>query len=177
MSAVRRFSPIALNNGEVTLASGAVPRPLEAVYQDELYRACFLLLRNIYISSEWSGKGKNGRVDFLVRQKNWAIECVRDGSRLNEHISRFQEGGRYYQWIESGEITEYIILDFRTGMPKIPLGMYDNAFIHLVFTLTIDDLDIDIPLFYIVFNNDYSKFQVYDGKLKPRGVEITLLNG
>jgi len=158
MSAVRRFSPIALNNGEVTLASGAVPRPLEAVYQDELYRACFLLLRNIYISSEWSGKGKNGRVDFLVRQKNWAIECVRDGSRLNEHISRFQEGGRYYQWIESGEITEYIILDFRTGMPKIPL-------------------DIDIPLFYIVFNNDYSKFQVYDGKLKPRGVEITLLNG
>lgn len=62
-------------------------------------------------------------------------------------------------------------------MPKIPLGMYDNAFIHLVFTLTIDDLDIDIPLFYIVFNNDYSKFQVYDGKLKPRGVEITLLNG
>jgi hypothetical protein len=168
MSAVRRFSPIALNNGEVTLGSGAVPRPLEAVYQDELYRACFLLLRNIYISSEWSGKGKNGRVDFLVRQKNWAIECVRDGSRLNEHIRRFQEGGRYYQWIESGEITECIILDFRTGMPKIPLGMYDNAFIHLVFTLTIDDLDIDIPLFYIVFNNDYSQFQVYDGKLKPR---------
>ncbi|KAL1963981.1 hypothetical protein VTN77DRAFT_7656 [Rasamsonia byssochlamydoides] len=81
MSAVLRFSRTALNNGEGTLGSGAVPRPLEAVYQDELYRTCFSLLGNIYISSEWSGKDKNGRVDFLVCQVNWAIECVRDGSR------------------------------------------------------------------------------------------------
>lgn len=177
MSAVQRFSRTALNNGEGTLGSGAVPRPLEAVYQDELYRACFSLLGNIYISSEWSGKDKNGRVDFLVRQVNWAIECVRDGSRLDEHISRFRKGGRYYQWIENGEITEYIVLDFRRRMPTTQLGIYNDTFIHLVLTLTMDDLDIDFPLFYIVFNNDYSRYQVYDGKLEPWfDKEITLLN-
>lgn len=104
MSAVRQFSRVALNNGEGTLGSSAVQRPLEAVY-DELYRACFLLLKNVYISSEWGEEGKNGWVEFLVLQMTWAIECVRNGSRLDEHISRFQKGGRYYQWIESEAIT------------------------------------------------------------------------
>src|SRR5438876_11845424 len=81
--------------------------------QDEFYRACYVLLGNIYLSSEWSGKEKSSRVDFLVKSQRWAIECVGDGNKLEEHISRFEVGGRYRRWIDSGEIQEYILLDFR----------------------------------------------------------------
>ncbi|OXV05280.1 hypothetical protein Egran_06952 [Elaphomyces granulatus] len=111
---IREFKSSALKppDGQ-RLGPGAVPRPVEARYQDEFYRACDALLGNIYLSSEWLGKDKIGRVDFLVKSQEWAIECIRDGDRLEEHISKFQEGGRYHKWIVSGEIKEHILLDFR----------------------------------------------------------------
>lgn len=34
----------------------------------------------------------------------WGIECVREGCKLQEHIDRFREGGRYYPWIASGQM-------------------------------------------------------------------------
>lgn len=64
-----------------------------AVYRDEFYRSCFALLGDIYLSSEWSGKEKNGRIEFLVKGVNWGVECVRDGSKLDEHIKRFVSWG------------------------------------------------------------------------------------
>jgi hypothetical protein len=96
---------------------------MEAQYQDEFYRACYVLLGNIHLSSEWSGEEKSGRVDFLVKSQKWAIECVRDGDKLEEHISRFQGGGRYRRWIDSGGIEEYILLDFRKSQPRKIRGM------------------------------------------------------
>jgi hypothetical protein len=95
------------------LGPGAVPRPVEARYLDEFYRACYSLLGDIYLSSECSGEGNNGHMNFLVKSQKWAIECIRDGNRLEEHISKFEEGGRYHSWITSGDIQEYILLDFR----------------------------------------------------------------
>lgn len=93
-------------------------KPLEAQYQDEIYRAAYERAgQQIYLSSEWSPVGLNGRVDFRVKSMNWAIECVREGNRLQEHIARFQKGGRYHRWIQDGSTTEYIIIDFRTSMP------------------------------------------------------------
>ena len=48
---------------------------------------------------------------------NWAIECVREGDRLQEHVARFQKDGIYHRWIQDGSIAEFIIIDFRTSMP------------------------------------------------------------
>jgi hypothetical protein len=64
---IREFKPGGLKSDGQGLGPGALPRPLEAQYQDEFYRACYTLLGNIYLSSEWSGKEKTGRVDFLVK--------------------------------------------------------------------------------------------------------------
>jgi hypothetical protein len=67
---------------------------------------------------------RNGRgshrlaVDFQIKSVGWAIECLRDGNGLNEHIKRFQPpDGKYYRWVKSGEVQDYILLDFRQSMP------------------------------------------------------------
>jgi hypothetical protein len=59
-----------------------------------------------------------GRIDFHIKEMKWVIECVRDGDKIDEHIERFRQGGRYHKWIKSGEIKDYIILDFRTSKPR-----------------------------------------------------------
>ena len=120
---IREFKSTGLKSNGQRLGSGALPRPMEAQYQDEFYRACYVLLGNIHLSSEWSGKEKSGRVDFLVKSQKWAIECVRDGDKLEENISRFQGGGRYRRRIDSGEVEEYILLDFRKSQPRKIRGM------------------------------------------------------
>ncbi|KAI9768896.1 MAG: hypothetical protein M1839_003850 [Geoglossum umbratile] len=118
LATIRQFKSTALRSEQRGLGTGAVPRPVEGRYQDEFYRACVALLGEVYISSAWSGAGSRGRVDFLVGLQRWAIECTRDGDRLNEHISKFQEGGQYYDRIQNGDIGQYIVLDFRTSQPK-----------------------------------------------------------
>ena len=136
LAVIGKFRSSALKSEDRGLGPGAQPRPVEAQYQDEFYRACYALLGNIYLSSEWSGKGKNGSVDFLVKSLGWAIECVRDGDRLEEHISRFQVGGRYHRWICSGDIKEYILLDFRISQPQKRRGMAQSNLSSWVWMLT-----------------------------------------
>jgi hypothetical protein len=116
-AAIRAFSCVSLSSVERGIGPGAITRPLEAQYQDEFYRACHTAL-NVHLTSEWSGNSLVGRVDFRIKDVKWVIECVRDGDKIDEHIERFQQGGRYYNWITSGEIKEYIILDFRTSTPR-----------------------------------------------------------
>lgn len=121
---IREFKPAGLRSDGQGLSAGAQPRQVEAQYQDEFYRACYALLdNNLYLSSEWTGRATGGRVDFHVRSVWWAIECLREGDRLEEHIARFQVGGRYYKWIQSGEIQDYILLDFRKSRPRKSRGM------------------------------------------------------
>jgi hypothetical protein len=126
LGVIRQFRPAALRSDNDELSAGAERRPVEAQYQDEFYRGCYRLLNNhIYLSSEWAGRKSGGRVDFQVTSLGWAIECLRDGDRLDEHIARFQElptEGRYYKWIEFGEIKDYVILDFRSSRPETPKG-------------------------------------------------------
>lgn len=116
--AIRAFSSSSLASDGRGLGTGAMQKPLEPQYQDEFYRAAYEILgQQIYLSSEWSPVGLNGPVDFRMKSMNWAIECVREGDRLQQHVKRFQEGGKYHRWIQDGSITEYIIIDFRTSMP------------------------------------------------------------
>lgn len=100
------------------MGPGAMAKPLEYMYQDEFYKACYVLLGNLYLTPEWSGSVGSGRIDYHVRGAGWVIECMRDGIKLDEHVARFLPGGRYYEWIESGEIQDYILLDFRTSYPR-----------------------------------------------------------
>ena len=114
---LRHFNAVALRSDVRYLSAGAQYRPVEAVYQDEFYRASYKLLGNVYLSSELVGESAGGRVDLQIKSKGWAIKCVRDGDRLEEHIARFLEGGKYYQWITSGEVQDFILLDFRKSKP------------------------------------------------------------
>ena len=114
-----KFSKVSLRSAGPGLSVGAVKRPLEAQYQDEFYRACYEVLDgNAYLTSEWAGDSSRGQVDFQIKSVKWAIECVREGNDLDDHIARFQPGGRYHKWMISGEIQEYIILDFRKSKPR-----------------------------------------------------------
>jgi hypothetical protein len=140
-------------------------RPGEAQYQDAFYRACFILLGNVYLTSEWAGKSLGGEVDFQLKCKRWAIECVRDGKELEEHIAMFQPGGRYNKCIISGEIQEYVILDFRKSKPRKPRG---TAMFCPLGLLNADHPG-DVPLLFIVFTDDFDKYTIYDAKLDRVG--------
>ncbi|KAL1966800.1 hypothetical protein VTN77DRAFT_3765 [Rasamsonia byssochlamydoides] len=138
LAIVQEFKPAALREIHT--------RPLEAQYQDEFYRACYELLEgHLYLNSEWTGQKIGGRVDFYVRQVQWAIECLRDGNNIEEHIARFCEGGRYHKWIQTGEIREYIILDFRRIQPCKKRS--------------------NDKLYYVVFSEDYTSYQFYNANL------------
>lgn len=105
------------------LTTGATKVPLEAQFRDEIYRAVYLTLgQKIFLTSEWGASSKDGRVDFLLKKVKWGIECVREGTRLEEHVQRFLSGGRYYPWIEEKQMLDYILIDFRKSMPKISKG-------------------------------------------------------
>ncbi|KAK2784931.1 hypothetical protein FQN53_008117 [Emmonsiellopsis sp. PD_33] len=152
---VRNIKPAALRTEEwANPLLGS--RPLEAVYQDEFYRSCCNLLGNqLYLSSEWSGTKQGGRVDFRVRGMPWAIEVLRDGCNIEEHLARFKPGGNYYPWLENEEIQDYVVLDFRSSQPQ--------------------KIRNDGHLFQIVFNSDFTACQIYDSNLDPMGDAIALL--
>ena len=60
-----------------------------------------------------SAKGTDvvGRIDFFIPVVKWGIEITRDGNRLSEHNSRFEDLGAYA--MERGFI--HILLDCRTS--------------------------------------------------------------
>jgi hypothetical protein len=93
----------------------------EAQYQDEFYRALHDFTKgSIQVSPEFAtagGVSKAGRIDFFVASKAWGIEITRDGKKLQEHSDRFGTRGAYGHWIESGEMSDYILLDCRSTKP------------------------------------------------------------
>lgn len=145
-------------------------RPLESIYQDELYRSCYGILGSrCFLISEWSA-GTEGRIDFYVDGGvNWGIECLREGINIDEHLSRFRPNGRYHGWIEDRKLVDYVVLDFRKTTPTL---WKSSSFIGNVLPLYIgtDSWVIDVPfLFHIIFNNDYTECQIF----RSDGVETT----
>ncbi|KAL4737754.1 hypothetical protein BDV11DRAFT_216432 [Aspergillus similis] len=122
------------------LTSAAHYKPLEAAYEDEYYR-CFNVVagRGVPICSEWS-RTKDGRVDFWIPEKKWAVELLREEDRIHEHISRFQEGGRYHSWITDGMISDWIIINCATSLPTRCYS--EPNLMHAVFTSNWEDLQI-----------------------------------
>lgn len=121
---IRKFSRRSLyERGKMAIV--AQPRPPEALYQDEFYRAFKDLLGNhVAISSEWA-RPNSGRIDFRVVEPGWGVELLKDGDRLLEHCQRFQEGGIYYPWISSGWLKDWLILDCTQRTPR-KFGMFNH---------------------------------------------------
>jgi len=82
-------------------------------------------------------KKNNGELDFYVDSDlKWAIEFLREGDKIKEHIQRFTKGGRY-RHIPRKDIA---ILDFR-GKDAYKKTMYDKVY-------------------YIIYDKEYSHFTV-----------------
>ena len=133
MKTIPRFSSAILRNPanhQYRLGAGAKPRHLEAVYCDELYRCLYEFLSGGFTQSEWSGPDSNYRIDFRVvagpggelkqdadlnrtEKLPYGIECSRDGSKLLEHVKRFEPGGDYWSYIQDGLLQDYALVDFR----------------------------------------------------------------
>lgn len=96
-------------------------QPPEAQYQAEFYR-CIHEYTNggVIISPDYAAAvgARPGRIDFFLSSKKWGIELTCDGSKLDEHHSRFQENGSYAAWLQSSDMNDYILLDFRFNKPQ-----------------------------------------------------------
>jgi len=99
------------------MSTASQPRPVEAQYQAEFYRGFVHTAgQGVPISTEWS-RTRDGRVDFYIPEKKWAIELLRDHIEVNEHISRFKEGGKYHPWLKEKMVKDWIIIDCATSLP------------------------------------------------------------
>lgn len=112
---------------------------LEAAYQKEFYRVAYQLLGDGIISCEAGALfGTKGRIDFWINDnRKWAVELLRDGDRLDDHVKRMTPDGKYGAIVR--EATNTLIIDFRgpnsppTQAPFNPpdhylLACFDNRF-------------------------------------------------
>jgi hypothetical protein len=92
--------------------------PPEAQYQDEYYNSLLAAtFGNVRMSPEYASAQEArvaGRIDFFIPIVKWGIEITRNGNRLLEHAARFTDSGAYGAWLESADMNDYILLDFRT---------------------------------------------------------------
>ncbi len=93
--------------------------PLESRYHMEFYRAASALTDSAVVLSPDFATNPNrdtrGQIDFLLAHKKWGIEITRDGNRLDGgHNPRLEN---YGQWLEEGDMTQYIFVDYRVTRP------------------------------------------------------------
>ncbi|BDD58297.1 hypothetical protein MAP00_003589 [Monascus purpureus] len=69
---------------------------------------------------------KGGTIDFHVSRKKWGFELLRGRDRLVEHMKRFEPGGQYFSMMESGNIEQYIVLDFTVAQLTKPHPEYQD---------------------------------------------------
>ena len=121
VEAIMQFQPRQLSDVPRSLVGNSLP--LEDQYQKEFYRCLFPILDgHVVMSPEFVIKTgtKGGTIDFLVAQKKWGLELLRDRDRLVEHMKRFEPGGQYFSMIQSGNMEQYIVLDFTVAQPVKP---------------------------------------------------------
>lgn len=103
-------------------APNAIDRLPEAQYQHEFYRSIFdATAGNVCISPDFaSAKGAHmiGCIDFFIPIVKWGIEIIRDGDRLWELNSRFENLEAYRAWLQLGGMTDYVLIDCCTRVPQ-----------------------------------------------------------
>jgi len=110
---ILKLSPLNLIPREVGNSSQSIP---EAQFQNEFYRASLAHTNSGAVSFPEFGN-KRGRVDFFVPSKKWGIELLRNGDCIGAHAKRFTEG-EYSNWINRKVLGDYVIIDFRTNIPR-----------------------------------------------------------
>ena len=113
---IKGFTPGFL--GEQRIGPGCIQSPPEAQYQDEFYRSCHTRWKGSLTTFPEFGT-KNGRVYFYIPSKQWGVELLREGNRLDDHSSRFSESGAYGKYLT---LKDYIMLDCRTSRPRLSHG-------------------------------------------------------
>lgn len=95
--------------------------PPKAQYGAEWYRCSDSVLEgNILWAPEFGDRVKGGgAIDFYLVNLKWGFEFTREGSGLRTHYNRFLVGGNYYRWIQSGDLIDYLLLDFRSNQPTV----------------------------------------------------------
>jgi hypothetical protein len=109
---IREFSPLQLSAPR-RIGASSKQRPPEAQFQDEFYRCCHMPPKGSLIMFPQFG-GASGKVDFYIPLKNWGVELLHDGDRLDSHSSRFTGTGAY----TGMAFSDYVILDFRMKEPQ-----------------------------------------------------------
>ncbi|PYH94808.1 hypothetical protein BO71DRAFT_352744 [Aspergillus ellipticus CBS 707.79] len=152
LEVLSQFSVMSLRHSSQgkKMSSAARFRSVEAQYQDEFYKAFKTVAgRGVPICSEWS-RTKQGRLDFWIPEKMWAIELLRDSSRIDEHVSRFKNTGQYHGWLVEGMIKEWIVVNCATTLPASDCS--------------------DPNLIHAIFQEDYKVLHVYDHQRRSLGV-------
>ncbi|CAG8582870.1 11099_t:CDS:2, partial [Racocetra fulgida] len=96
-------------------------RLFERVWQMEFYRASLQVLPDDIYPSVDVGKvfRSKGYVDFYINDnRNWAIELLRDGEKLDQHKERFQKVGIYGPILKHTK--QWAIIDVRNNKMKAP---------------------------------------------------------
>ncbi|KAI9045925.1 uncharacterized protein KD926_005868 [Aspergillus affinis] len=135
LDTIRRFQPCQLAHAPRSLAGNS--RPLEDQYQKEFYRCLFPLLDgHVVMSPEFviQSDTKGGTIDFLLIQKKWGVELLRDRNRLQEHMNRFKPNGQYFTLIEKGKMDQYIVLNFTNILPRKSHPEFRDHLYHVVFS-------------------------------------------
>ncbi|KAL3468252.1 hypothetical protein BJX64DRAFT_247158 [Aspergillus heterothallicus] len=135
LDAIKRFQPRQLSDAPRSLTGNSLP--LQDQYQKEFYRCLFPLLDgHVVISPEFVIKAgtKGGTIDFLVAQKKWGIELLRDRDRLLQHMQRFERNGQYFSMIEQAKMEQYIVLDFTNNLPQKSHPEFQSHLYHVVFS-------------------------------------------
>lgn len=170
---IARFSPRSLSTPR-RISDACIQRPPEAQYQDEFYRSCHRVWNGLLTNLSEFGMAE-GRVDFYIPSKQWAVEVLREGDRVKQHADRFSPEGPYGKKLP---LSDFVLLDCRND--RWPTGPHSGMCIiclSIRFPFLKLTLHTDIPeLYHVVFTNDYRDVSILDHLLRPvAGGELRLL--
>jgi len=123
---VRSMDPKQLGFG---LSLGTDGKPLEYLYENEMYRGALRMIPSQYGVQCQVGKTfrSRGMVDLFINDKfRFAIELLREGDRMKEHRDRFQPRGQYGFLVQKGIFKQWAVIDFRDAKGPVHLKETDR---------------------------------------------------
>lgn len=63
----------------------------------------------------------------------WGVELLWDSDRLTKHCERFESGGSYYDFITSGKLTDWVIIDCTYLNPRNFTSVPGAKLIRVIF--------------------------------------------